>query len=246
MIWLQLFYVYLKIGIFGFGGGYAMLSLIQADVVDRYGWISSQEFTDIVAISQMTPGPIGINSATYIGYTAIHNAGYSPAMAVLGSCLTTFAVCLPSFLLVLAISYAFAKFRNNKYVAAAFYGLRPATVGLIAAAALLLMNSENFIDYKSFLIFGAAFILTWKFEDQPDPDDYPGRNRRDSSLLVNFTAKVKTFVTRSQDLQSKKPGLPQSIFRAFSQKTPLFQVRLSSIESPSLSRKRSSFSNLIV
>ena len=62
-----------------------MLSLIQADVVDRYGWISSQEFTDIVAISQMTPGPIGINSATYIGYTAIHNAGYSPAMAVLGS-----------------------------------------------------------------------------------------------------------------------------------------------------------------
>ena len=135
MIWLQLFYVYLKIGIFGFGGGYAMLSLIQADVVDRYGWISSQEFTDIVAISQMTPGPIGINSATYIGYTAIHNAGYSPAMAVFGSCLTTFAVCLPSFLLVLAISYAFAKFRNNKYVAAAFYGLRPATVGLIAAAA---------------------------------------------------------------------------------------------------------------
>ena len=167
MIWLQLFYVYLKIGIFGFGGGYAKLSLIQAGLVDRYGWISSQEFTDIVAISQMTPGPIGINSATYIGYTAIHNAGYSPAMAVFGSCLTTFAVCLPSFLLVLAISYAFAKFRNNKYGAAAFYGLRPATVGLIAAAALLLMNSENFIDYKSFLIFGAAFILTWKFKINP-------------------------------------------------------------------------------
>ena len=167
MIWLQLFYVYLKIGIFGFGGGYAMLSLIQADVVDRYGWISSQEFTDIVAISQMTPGPIGINSATYIGYTAIHNAGYSPAMAVFGSCLTTFAVCLPSFLLVLAISYAFAKFSDSQYVANAFYGLRPATVVLIAAAALLLMNSENFIDYKSFLIFGAAFILTWKFKINP-------------------------------------------------------------------------------
>lgn len=98
---------------------------------------------------------------------SLHNAGYSPAMAVFGSCLTTFAVCLPSFLLVLAISYAFAKFRNNKYVAAAFYGLRPATVGLIAAAALLLMNSENFIDYKSFLIFGAAFILTWKFKINP-------------------------------------------------------------------------------
>ena len=154
MIWLQLLYVYLKIGIFGFGGGYAMLSLIQADVVDRYKWISLQEFTDIVAISQ-------------IGYTAIHNAGYSPVMAVLGSCLTTFAVCLPSFILVLVISYFFAKFKNNKYVVAAFTGLRPATVGLIAAAALMLMNKENFIDYKSFLIFAAAFILTWKFKVHP-------------------------------------------------------------------------------
>lgn len=167
MIWLQLLYVYLKIGILGFGGGYAMLSLIQADVVDRYGWISLQEFTDIVAISQMTPGPIGINSATYIGYTAVHNAGYSETMSILGSCLTTFAVCLPSFILVLLISYFFAKFRNNKYVEAAFLGLRPATVGLIAAAALLLMNKENFIDYKSFLIFGTAFILTWKFKIHP-------------------------------------------------------------------------------
>ena len=167
MIWLQLLFVYLKIGILGFGGGYAMLSLIQADVVDRYQWISLQEFTDIVAISQMTPGPIGINSATYIGYTAILNAGYPPYVAILGSCLTTFAVCLPSFLLVLLISYSYSRFKNNKYVAVAFLGLRPATVGLIAAAALLLMNSENFIDYKSFVIFAAAFILTYKFKIHP-------------------------------------------------------------------------------
>ncbi len=167
MIWLQLFLVYLKIGILGFGGGYAMLSLIQADVVERYQWISTQEFTDIVAISQMTPGPIGINSATYIGFTAIQNAGYSTGMCILGSCLTTFAVCLPSFILVLCISYFFSKFKNNKYVEAAFLGLRPVTVGLIAAAALMLMNKENFIDYKSFLIFGIAFILTWKFKVHP-------------------------------------------------------------------------------
>ena len=167
MIWLQLLFVYLKIGILGFGGGYAMLTLIQADVVDRYQWISLQEFTDIVAISQMTPGPIGINSATYIGYTAILNAGYPPYVATLGSCLTTFAVCLPSFLLVLLISYSYSRFKNSKYVAAAFLGLRPATVGLIAAAALLLMNSENFIDYKSFIIFAAAFILTYKFKIHP-------------------------------------------------------------------------------
>ncbi len=167
MIFLQLFWVYIKIGLFGFGGGYAMLSLIQAEVVDKYGWITLQEFTDVVAISQMTPGPIGINSATYIGYTAIHNAGYSVGMAILGSCLSTFAVCLPSFILVLAISYYFLRFKKNKYVEAAFIGLRPATIGLIAAAALLLMNHENFIDYKSFLIFGAAFLLTWKLNVHP-------------------------------------------------------------------------------
>ena len=88
-------------------------------------------------------------------------------VSILGSCLTTFSVCLPSFLLVLLISYAFAKFRHNKYVESAFLGLRPATVGLIAAAALLLMNEENFIDYKSYLIFAVAFGLTWKFKIHP-------------------------------------------------------------------------------
>lgn len=159
MIYWQLWCVYLKIGIFGFGGGYAMLSLIQYEVVDKYHWLSLQEFTDVVAISQMTPGPIGINSATYIGYTVTGN--------LWGSIIATLAVCLPSFLLVLLISYFFAKFRNNKYVAAAFTGLRPMTVGLIAAAALLLMNHENFIDYKSILIFLTAFFLTWKYKLHP-------------------------------------------------------------------------------
>ncbi|MDH6356375.1 chromate transporter [Parabacteroides sp. PF5-9] len=167
MIFLQLFWVYIKIGLFGFGGGYAMLSLIQAEVVERYGWITLQEFTDIVAISQMTPGPIGINSATYIGYTAVHNAGYSSLIAISGSVLATFAVCLPSFILVLIISASYSRFKQNRYVEAAFMGLRPATVGLIGAAALLLMNSENFIDYKSLLIFGFAFVLTWKFKVHP-------------------------------------------------------------------------------
>lgn len=167
MIFWKLFYVFFKIGLFGFGGGYAMLSLIQQDVVDEHQWVSSQEFTDIVAISQMTPGPIAINSATYVGFTAVHNAGYSQQMSVLGSVTATIAVCLPSLLLVLLISLSYAKFRSNRYIAAAFLGLRPATVGLIAAAALLLMNSENFIDYKSFIIFAAAFILTWKFNVHP-------------------------------------------------------------------------------
>lgn len=159
MIYWQLMYVYLKIGLFGFGGGYAMLSLIQYEVVEHHGWLTSQEFTDVVAISQMTPGPIGINSATYIGYTVTGS--------VWGAALATFAVCLPSFLLVLLISYFFARFKDNKYVKAAMSGLLPMSVGLIGAAALLLMNGENFIDYKSVLIFAAAFFLSWKYKIHP-------------------------------------------------------------------------------
>lgn len=159
MIYWHLWCVYLKIGLFGFGGGYAMLSLIQYEVVDKHHWLSLQEFTDVVAISQMTPGPIGINSATYIGYTVTGN--------IWGSVIATIAVCLPSFLLVLLISFFFARFKKNKYVAAAFTGLRPMTVGLIAAAALIMMNDENFIDYKSILIFAAAFYLTWRYKVHP-------------------------------------------------------------------------------
>ncbi len=159
MLYLQLFITYFKIGLFGFGGGYAMLSLIQHEVVESHQWITKQEFTDIVAISQVTPGPIGINSATYIGYTVTGN--------VLGAVVATFAVCLPSFIIVLFIAFAYKKFRANRYVNDAFSGLRPATVGLIASAALLLMNDENFIDYKSFIIFGVAFILTMFFKVHP-------------------------------------------------------------------------------
>ena len=159
MIYWQLICVYLKIGVFGFGGGYAMLSLIQFEIVERYHWLTLQQFTDVVAISQMTPGPIGINSATYIGYTVTGN--------IWGAVIATVAVCLPSFLLVLFISYFFVKFKNNKYVNAAMSGLLPMSVALIGAAALLLMNKDNFIDYKSILIFVAAFFLTWKYKVHP-------------------------------------------------------------------------------
>ena len=85
MIFLELFITFFQIGLFGFGGGYGMLSLIQTETVVRHQWLTSAEFTNIVAISQMTPGPIGINSATYCGYTAVHNAGFNETMAVLGS-----------------------------------------------------------------------------------------------------------------------------------------------------------------
>lgn len=125
MIYLQLFYTFFKIGLFGFGGGYAMLSMIQGEVVTRYGWVSSQEFTDIVAISQMTPGPIGINAATYVGFTSTGS--------VWGSIIATFAVVLPSFILMLTISKFFLKYQKHPIVESIFNGLRPAVVGLLAS-----------------------------------------------------------------------------------------------------------------
>lgn len=172
MIFLELFYTFFKIGLFGFGGGYAMLSMIQGEVVTRYGWLSSSEFTDIVAISQMTPGPIGINSATYVGYTAIVNAGYSHEVGIIGSVVATISVVLPSFILMILISRFFFKYQKHKSVESVFKGLRPGVVGLLAAAALLLMNQENFGTdvYQiciSIFLFIAAFVASYKFKMHP-------------------------------------------------------------------------------
>lgn len=145
-IYLKLIWAYLKIGIFGFGGGYAMLSLVERAVVNP-GWISETMFTDIVAISQMTPGPIGINSATYIGYVA--PASVNPEMhgigwGLLGSVLATLAVTVPSFLLVLYSAHFIRRHQESGVIKAIFGGLRPVVVGLIASAAIMLMNSANF------------------------------------------------------------------------------------------------------
>ena len=176
MIFLYIFYTFFKIGLFGFGGGYAMLSLIQGEVVTRYNWLSSKEFTDIVAISQMTPGPIGINSATYVGYTAVQNAGFDGILyGILGSCTATFAVVLPSFILMLLISKFFLKYQKHPMVEAVIKGLRPAVVGLLASAALLLMNVENFGSFNtdkytfivSVIIFIITFVGTYKYKLNP-------------------------------------------------------------------------------
>ncbi len=168
MIFLYLFITFFEIGLFGFGGGYGMLSLIQHETVERWHWLSSSEFTDIVAISQMTPGPIGINSATYCGYTAVHNAGYNGALAVAGSAVATFALVLPSLILMILISRMFMRYMNTRTVQSVFTGLRPAVVGLLAAATLLLMTPENFSTpsdnawqfYISVALFLAAFYGT--------------------------------------------------------------------------------------
>lgn len=145
-----------------------MLSLIQTETVARHHWLTSAEFTNIVAISQMTPGPIGINSATYCGYTAIHNAGYGMPMAMLGSATATFSLVLPSFILMILISKMFMKYMRTDVVQNVFEGLRPAVVGLLAAATLMLCNEENFNApivnpwhfYISLALFAATFAGT--------------------------------------------------------------------------------------
>ncbi len=157
-IYIQLFISFFKIGLFGFGGGYAILSLIQHEI-EIHGWISQAEFTDVIAISQMTPGPIGINSATYVGYAATGS--------ILGSAVATFAIVLPSFIIMITLVKFFFYLQGNKYMEWAFLGLRPAVIGLIGAAAVLLMTKENFIDYTSFIIFGAAFLLSLKGKIHP-------------------------------------------------------------------------------
>lgn len=149
MIYWKLFYTFFKIGLFNFGGGYAMISFLQNEVVVKQGWLNTAQFTDIVAISQVTPGPVGINMATYTGYTTAGN--------VWGAAVATAAVCLPSFILILLLSRYFLKHQHAPAMEGVFRGLRPAVVGLIAAAALVLCNSQNFIDYKSVLLFVGAF-----------------------------------------------------------------------------------------
>jgi len=175
MIYLYLFITFFEIGLFGFGGGYGMLSLIQHETVEHWHWLTASQFTDIVAISQMTPGPIGINSATYCGYTAVTNAGYSVPMGILGSATATFALMLPSLILMILISKMFIKYMHTQPVQSVFIGLRPAVVGLLAAATLLLCTKENFSTpsenawqfWISILLFTATFIGTLVFRINP-------------------------------------------------------------------------------
>jgi chromate transporter len=159
MIYLQLFWVFFIIGLFTFGGGYAMLSLIQSEVVIKHAWITAEKFTDIVAISQMTPGPVGINSATYVGYTVTGN--------VFGSLLATFAVVLPSFILVLTICHLYMKFKESNLFASLMKTLRPIVIGMIAAAAGILVTKENFFDWTSWVLFAGAFAACQWLKTNP-------------------------------------------------------------------------------
>lgn len=187
LLLLQLFATFFVIGMFTFGGGYAMLSLIQGQVVVSHEWISQSTFTDIVAISQMTPGPIGINCATYVGYDVLMKATGSHILGVLGSFTATSAIVLPSFFIVLALVKFYMKFNGNSLFDSVMGWIRPSVVGLIGAAAVILMFNaswagtplfskldmnivtENFPDWKSWALFIAAIIASMVFKVGPIP-----------------------------------------------------------------------------
>lgn len=164
MVYLDLIYVFFKIGLFGFGGGYAMISLIQFEVVDHFSWMTGQQFADVLAISQMTPGPISINTATYVGYTV---AGLG------GAALATLALCLPSVIMMYFVMRFLLKNKENRYVKYIMSGLRPVLAGLILAAALLLMNETSFTDFGwgkhniSVIICVVSFIALYFYKVNP-------------------------------------------------------------------------------
>ncbi len=136
MTYLLLFYEFFRTGLFAVGGGMATLPFLSEMAVNHPDWFDSKMLTDMIAVSESTPGPIGVNMATYAGY----NAG-----GILGSVIATFALILPSFIVIIIVSKFLSKFSENKYVKGAFYGLRPAVAGLIAAAGFSVMKTTFYL-----------------------------------------------------------------------------------------------------
>ena len=164
-MFLTLFLTFLKIGAFTFGGGYAMIALIQNEVVVNHAWLTPQEFTDILAISQMAPGPIGINTATYTGYTAVLNAGYSVPWAVVGAVLASLAVILVPVTLMLLVSRLLSRYKDMPVVRVVLRLLRLVIVGIIASAALILLTPDNFglpnTNLRQFIVSIALFVAVF-------------------------------------------------------------------------------------
>lgn len=157
-----LFRSFFKIGLFTFGGGYAMIPLIEAEIINRRGWLARDEFMELLTLAQSSPGPIAINSATYVGYTVGCQAGTGCWCGILGSVIATFAVCLPSLTVMLLLTRFFLKLKGNRYIEGAMTGMKPVVIGMIAAAALLLIfpktdEGASFIDGWSWLLFGICF-----------------------------------------------------------------------------------------
>jgi chromate transporter len=149
MVLLKLFLIFVKIGFLGFGGGYAIITMIQKELT-AMGWISAEEFANIAAISQMTPGPIAVNAATYVGYRV---GGFW------GSALATFGVSVPSFVLVVLAAHFILKFKESRTVEACMRGIRPVTIALIASACIFFAY-ESFVDLTlPLLVNPGAFAI---------------------------------------------------------------------------------------
>lgn len=158
MIYLHLFWVFFKIGLFGFGGGYSMVSMIRMEVVDDYQWMSGGVYADLLALSQMTPGPISINTATFVGYTQ---------GGILGSVIATFSLCLPSIVLMAMVVSLFFKHKESPYVKKPMQVMNPVVAGLIISAALMMCNSDSFSSYISVIIFVATIVAHYFFKVNP-------------------------------------------------------------------------------
>lgn len=175
MIFLQLFFSFFLIGVFGFGGEYAVLSLIQTQVVVSHHWLTSAQFANIVAVSQLAPGPISLNAAAHSGYTAVQNAGMGVLASAMGGVVSLVAICLPAILLVLFAGRFMRKYARATVTQSVLIGLRPVVVGLAGASALLLFNADNFASLSSnpwqfwisIFIFSFTFIGTMWLKINP-------------------------------------------------------------------------------
>lgn len=149
MIYLKLFLSFFKLGLFSFGGGYAMIALLEQEVAMNYPEISQGEIVDILAISEMTPGPIAINSATFFGYRV---------GGVMGSLIATLSVILPSFIIMSILIYILNKYRQSETIEQFLSGVKPVIIGLILSGAYAI-GKNAFIDIRSFIIAGLAFYF---------------------------------------------------------------------------------------
>ena len=148
-IW-KLFVTFLKIGAFTFGGGYAMIPIIQKEAVEKHGWVTDDDILEIIAIAESTPGPIAINSATFVGYRTC---------GVLGSVAATLGVVLPSFVIIFAISFVLRQFQELTAVQYAFQGIRAGVLALLCKA-LWGMYKKNQKNWASYIVMAASFLLT--------------------------------------------------------------------------------------
>ena len=151
---MHLCLTYMKISLAAFGGGYAAVGLTQQEIVNKLGWISTEDFVNIVAIAEMTPGPIGINSATFVGYMVD---------GVLAGILASLSFIILPAIMVLACAILFEKVKGNKWIKAAVTGIRPVAIAIIAAAVLNIAKS-SFADWWSLIPLGIAVFLTFKFK----------------------------------------------------------------------------------